>query len=371
MIWVHCGSGDEVPFCLSLASRLAEASDVAGVLLTAEPEVLEMIGRLPRGVELAPVPADTASKVRAFWEDRAPRYLIWVGGTLRPVLLRWIEKLHLPAVLVNARTAGLHGKGSRWLPRAGRTAVAAFDRILTADGATATRLMRSGVPADRVQVTGPLLEEALPLRHDANELTVMAEALDNRPMWFAADIVSQEVMHMIAAHLVASRRNHRLLLIVTPRDCTTGPQVAETLREAGLIVGVRSEGDDPTEEQQVYVADLEGEIGLWYRIAPLTFIGGTLSGGGATSPFDAAVLGSAVVHGTRKAPHDARFARLAQAEASREVRSASELGVAVGALIAPEQTARLALAGWEELTRNAETLNTLVRDALHAIEDAA
>ena len=82
------------------------------------------------------------------------------------------------------------------------------------------------------------------------------------------------------------------------------------------------------------------------------------------------MLGSAVVHGTYKTPHEAQFERLAEAGACREIRSSSELGVAIGALISPEQTARIALAGWDEITRNAETVNTLVLDALGAAEAA-
>ena len=124
------------------------------------------------------------------------------------------------------------------------------------------------------------------------------------------------------------------------------------------------------QEQQAYVADIQGELGLWYRIAPLTFMGGTLSEGGAASPLEPIVLGSAIIHGPRKAPHEARYTRLADAQACREVRTAGELGVAVGALISPEQTARMAMAGWAEITQNAEIINDLIQDAVRHCEEA-
>lgn len=242
--------------------------------------------------------------------------------------------------------------------------MSAFQHILTADGATATRLLRGGVPRDRIEATGPILEEPMPLHHDQYELTVMAEALETRPVWYAADVVADEVAPIAAAHISASRKSHRLMLIITPRDINAGANVALVLRNAGLKVGVRSQGDDPEQEQQAYVADLPDEAGLWYRLAPLTFVGGSLMGGGAACPFEPILLGSAVIHGTHKTPHEARFARLAKAEACREIRSAAELGIALGALISPEQTARIALAGWDEITQNAATINRLVSMAL-------
>lgn len=364
MIWIQCGDESEVPSTASLIARLVEHCDPEDILVTTLTGNAAQFDGVPSGVVIEAVPADTPVKTRAFLDQWKPRALIWNGGILRPALLRGVERSGIAATYINARTAGLFGRGARWLPGATKAAVAAFGKILTADGATATRLIRGGVSREKITACGPILEEPVPLGHDQYELTVMAEELGTRPVWLAADIVASEVTHMAAAHLAASRKNHRLLLIVTPRDINSGPQVAKTMREAGLKVGVRSEGDDPDPEHQVYVADLEGELGLWYRLAPLTFVGGTMGAGGAASPYDPILLGSAVIHGPRKAPHTPRFARLAKVEACREIRSASELGIAVGVLISPEQTARIALAGWDEISRNAATINSLIEAAL-------
>ncbi len=366
MIWVHCGNMAEVPSTLSLATRLTDHSDGMDVVITAAPEILPLLQPSSFAIEVVPVPVDSPTKARAFLDEWNPTYLIWNGGAVRPILLRCVEKMGLRATLINARNTELFSGGSRWLPRASRTAVAPFGRIMTADGATATRLIRGGVSRERVEATGPILEEPVAMPHDANELTVLVEALNTRPMWFAANIVADEISHIAAAHRAASRKNHRLLLLVTPRDIDSGPRVANILREMGFKVGVRSEEDDPEPEHQAYVADLKDELGLWYRIAPLTFLGGSLRGGAVVSPFDPIALGSAVVHGPTKAPHTARFERLAQTQACREIRSSAELGIAVASLISPEQTARMALAGWTEITRNAAIINLMVDEAVES-----
>ncbi|AKS47590.1 3-deoxy-D-manno-octulosonic-acid transferase [Octadecabacter temperatus] len=367
MIWVHCGDADEVTTTLSLAIRLLDHNDV---LITASEDILPSFVDVPDGVEVVQVPNDTPARTRDFLARWQPQFLIWNGGPIRPVLLRLVAKNEIGAALINARVSTLFTGGSRWLPGASRNAAVPFSRILTADGATATRLIRGGVARDKVTAAGPILEEPIALPHDQYELTVLVETLGTRPFWFAADVVPNEVKHMAAAHLSASRKSHRLLMIIAPRDVDSGQQIAETLREAGLKVGVRSQGDNPMPEQQAYVADIEGELGLWYRVAPLTFMGGTLGSGDAVSPFEPIVLGSAIIHGPRKVPHEARYARLAEAQACREIRTAGELGIAVGALISPEQTARMAMAGWAEITHNAEVINTLVQDAVRHCENA-
>ena len=370
MIWIHCGDRGEVQSTLSLAARLSSDSSDLDVLITADTDTIGALNVPPDVAVVESVPADTSAKIRVFRDKWTPQYLIWNGGALRPAMVRFIEKAGLRATFINARNAGLLAGSARWLPGAARAAVAPFERVLTADGAIATRLIRSGVSRDKITATGPILEEPMPQPHDQYEFTVMAKALGTRPVWFAAGVLDSEVFDMAVAHLAASRKSHRLLLLITPRDIDSGAQVAQNLREAGLKVGVRSDGDDPKPEHQAYVADYEGELGLWYRIAPLTFLGGSLGGGGTVSPFDPIVLGSAVVHGTLKAPNDARLERLAKAESCREIRTAGELGIAVSVLTSPEQSARMALAGWEEITQNADTLNMLVKAARDTIEVA-
>ena len=66
------------------------------------------------------------------------------------------------------------------------------------------------------------------------------------------------------------------------------------------------EDEDFGDEIQVLLTDGPTEMGLWYRLAPVTYLGGTLGGDDAAArhPFEPAALGSAIVHG----PHTARFA---------------------------------------------------------------
>ena len=86
------------------------------------------------------------------------------------------------------------------------------------------------------------------------------------------------------AHRIARRAAPRLLLVIAPRHPERGPAIAESLRKQGWRVALRSEGVQPDAVIDIYVADTLGEMGLWYRIAPLNFLGGSLAEIGGTIP---------------------------------------------------------------------------------------
>ena len=87
----------------------------------------------------------------------------------------------------------------------------------------------------------------------------------------------------------------------------------------------RSRGDDPA-AGGVWVADTLGELGLWYRLAGIAFIGRSLlPPGGGQNPLEPARLGCAIAVG----PHTGNFAdhvaMLRDAGALTVVQDATEL----------------------------------------------
>ena len=74
-----------------------------------------------------------------------------------------------------------------------------------------------------------------------------------------------------------------------------------------MLCGARSAnaraagGQIISEQTQVYIADTLGELGLFYRLAPFCFVGGTLVPMGGHNPLEPAVLGCAVLAGPHRA----------------------------------------------------------------------
>jgi 3-deoxy-D-manno-octulosonic-acid transferase len=105
------------------------------------------------------------------------------------------------------------------------------------------------------------------------------------------------------------------------------------LRTNGLQVARRAVGEPITDDTDVYLADTLGELGLFFRLSGIAFIGGSLVGKGGHNPFEAARLDCAVLHGPDMTNCAAMADALGAADASETVRDAESLGRAVTRLL--------------------------------------
>ena len=123
------------------------------------------------------------------------------------------------------------------------------------------------------------------------------------------------------------------------------------MQAAGLAASLRSRGDLPKPDDDIYVLDTLGELGLVYRLAPIVFIGGSLASHGGQNPIEPIKLGAAILHG----PHVWNFAEiydaLDAAHGAEQVTDVGKLAVRVGAWLT-DGTARASVvtAGRETVT---------------------
>jgi 3-deoxy-D-manno-octulosonic-acid transferase len=105
------------------------------------------------------------------------------------------------------------------------------------------------------------------------------------------------------------------------------------LAAIGLRVARRSEGGVIAPDTDIYLADTMGELGLFYRLAGVAFIGGSLTDRGGHNPFEPARLDCAVLHGPDMRNCIGMAAALAAACATEVVADEAELARAVSALL--------------------------------------
>ncbi|MDP5359470.1 MAG: 3-deoxy-D-manno-octulosonic acid transferase, partial [Paracoccaceae bacterium] len=288
---------------------------------------------------------------------------------LDPILLAEMRSVDIPAILVDATSDGLDHVAGTWVPGAMRSLLSEFEAVLALDSHAAERLIRAGTPEDAVLITGPMEDCAPTLPCNEAERNDVARAIGTRPVWLAAATQLEESDDLCKAHQFASRRAHRLLLIVVPKHQVMAIAIAEEMQLRGLNVALRSQEPKPSDITQIYVVDTEEELGLWYRIAPITYMGGTLHGGGCRDPFEATALGSAVLYGPQVAPFQRHAARLNAAGASRLIRSAADLGPTVETLLSADKTAEIAHAAWDVTSRGASVTNRIAAFILLRLEE--
>jgi 3-deoxy-D-manno-octulosonic-acid transferase len=116
-----------------------------------------------------------------------------------------------------------------------------------------------------------------------------------------------------------------LLCILVPRHPERGPEIAELLASKGEKPPRRSANTLPSAEDAFYIGDTLGEMGLYFRLGNLVFIGGSLVPHGGQNPLEAARLENAILSGPHVGNFTAVYDLLAADEGIVSVTDAREL----------------------------------------------
>jgi 3-deoxy-D-manno-octulosonic-acid transferase len=218
-----------------------------------------------------------------------------------------------------------------------RPLFSAFDLVLAQNGILAERFAQLGVA--RALDVGNLKADAPPPPADLPGRRKLDAALDGRTVWLAASTHPGEDETVMAAHRAMQAARPDLLTIIVPRHPERGPIIFDRARAANLTPALRSEGQLPDSSTDIYVADTIGELGLFYALAPVAFVGGSLAARGGQNPVEAIKLGAAVLTGPNWQNFRDSYSELLRAGGALEVRDAASLADAALTLI-DDSTAR-------------------------------
>jgi len=306
LLWLHAASVGETTSVLSvLALLLEKAPDLTVLFTTGTVTAARLLGQ-----RLAPeqsarvrhrfVPLDVPAWTARFLDHWRPDAGAFLESELWPNLLTACRARDIPLMLLNARLSPRSFARWRRVPGLAGELLGGFALVHARSDADAERLRSLG--ARRVEAPGDLKFAAPPLPYDPEELARLRAMLMDRPVWLAASTHPGEEALVFAVHRRVAGRYPDLLTILTPRHPERGAAIAA--EAAPLAVTRRSLGEGPPAGPGVWLADTLGELGLWYRLAPIAFVGRSLiAPGGGQNPLEPARLGCAVVVG----PHTGNF----------------------------------------------------------------
>jgi len=304
LIWLHSASVGEMLAAVSLIQRI-QAQGFA-VLVTSGTVTSAALAehRLPPGSLHQYVPLDAPRYVERFLDHWRPDLALFVESDLWPNLILASARRKIPMIMVNGRLSERSFRRWRLVPSVIAALLSRFDLCLTQSPADAKRYVELGAP--RVSSTGNLKLDVPPPPADEATLRKLKSVIGPRPVIAAASTHAGEETTVIAAHRRLRAKIPSLLTVIVPRHPSRGESIAEIAKVAGLSVGLRSRGELPNKDVDIYIADTLGELGLIYRVAPIVFMGGSLASHGGQNPIEAIRLEAAVVHG----PHVWNFAEI-------------------------------------------------------------
>ena len=304
LVWFHAASVGEANAVLPVIDAIAAEHPEINLLLTTGTVTSAKLARarLPKGAVHQYVPLDNQDYVRRFLKHWQPDLAVFVESEIWPNLVLETNALDIPLVLVNGRMSFRSFRRWRNRPGLSRPLFSAFGLVLAQNERFAQRFTALGAP--RAVPVGNLKADAPPPPVDLAAHKALSTALAGRTVWLAASTHPGEDDIAAVAHLAMKGARPDLLTIIVPRHPDRGPLIARLLGGANLNVALRSEGKLPDAKTDIYIADTIGELGLFYNLVPVAFVGGSLVPHGGQNPVEAIKLGAAVVTG----PHWRNFA---------------------------------------------------------------
>lgn len=366
LIWVHVASVGEAQSMLSLIELILKQQPAVSILVTSitttSAQLLEK--RLPPRSFHQFVPVDHPHWVRRFLDHWQPDLVLWAESELWPNVLTLLKKRNMPVALLNAHMSGKSFTNWSKVPRLAEDMLAVFMVILAQtpeDAAFYTQLGgRSVVVADNIKYS------AAPLPYDETELDALRETIGDRPMWLYASTHDGEEDLACQTHLALLQHFPDLLTIIAPRHPARRDDIAKIIRDHDLSYQLRGpEKNPPTHADQVYIADTMGELGLFYRLAPVACIGRSFSndGGGGHNPIEAAILDCAVLHGPHVQNLERIYAEMAETGAAIALDKPDALPAALAGLLdSPEALKNLQDLGYAFACRKTKILNSIIRE---------
>jgi 3-deoxy-D-manno-octulosonic-acid transferase len=321
LIWLHAASVGEAVSMLPVVEALQKRATVLVTTGTVTSAAM-MKDRLPDGAIHQFVPVDRVAWVRRFLDHWKPDLALWVESEFWPNLLVETAKRSIPLVLLNGRISARSFR--RWLKMRGFIGqlLSCFVLCLGQTEEDARRLASLG--ATKTACLGNLKFAAPALPVDEAKLAGLLAELGDRPRWLAASTHAGE--EALAARVHQALGIPDLVTLIVPRHPDRGAEIATEVKGA-----LRSRGEPI---RDIYIADTMGELGLFYRAAPLVFVGKSLIGEGGQNPLEPARLGASVLFG----PHMGNFAdiahRMQEAGAAIQVATEGDLVAALNVRLA-------------------------------------
>lgn len=342
LLWIHVASVGEAQSMLPMAKLFLDQTPSGHVLVTSITRTAAdlLSKRLPDRTIHQYLPVDRPSWVRRFLNHWRPDVVLWAESELWPCMIMEINKRRIPAALLNARMSPR--SFSKWskVRSLAESILSGFTVILTQTQKDFEYY--SALGGRSVVVTDNIKYCAAPLPYDPAELASLQSAIGSRPCWLYASTHKGEEELALKVHKTLQAIWPDLLTIVVPRHPERSSEVESFYKDSSISVCKRTDFKTPECDTSIFLVDTLGELGLFYRAAPISCVGRSFSddGGGGHNPLEPALLHSAVLHGPNVQNLQDIYDQMNAAGAAIKVDTADDLTRTIARLL--EQPTELA-----------------------------
>lgn len=341
IVWFNAASVGETNSIIPMVEEiLKKFSDVYVLITTTTLTGSEVVAKKLAGKNVIHqfLPIDRRAYVNSFFRYWKPSLGFFVDSDFWPNLLLSAKKNDIPLVLLNGRISDKSFK--KWEKNLDFSN-ALMDAFVLGFGKSEEdreRIAKMGIK-DTVCV-GNLKYAVPPLSYDKNELEKLKEKVGKRHIFVVSSTHSGEEEMCLTAFMTIKRRFPDVLMVIAPRHPSRGEEIKELVEMNGLTAALRSCGDDITKTTDIYIANTMGELGLFYSLTNIAFVGGSLIKWGGHNPMEPARLHNVVLSGKHVHNFKETYDLLKSEKAVVMVNDADDLAVKVKGFFANPEVAK-------------------------------
>lgn len=249
------------------------------------------------------LPFDLVGSVQRFLNHFEPQLFLIIETELWLNLIYGLQQRKIPTLLVNARLSARSVKRYAKFPTLLNTLWRGITHISAQDQVSAERFLSLGYPIQQLSCSGNLkydlqLDPTIIQASQTLKRQWLTTDTTSRPCWVATSTHSGEEEIILAAFQRLRLNYPNLLLILIPRHLECFIEVEQLIKNNKLCYLTRTSQQAPQADTAIMLIDTMGEVALFYGIADLAFIGGSLIPRGGHNPLEAAIWQLPIISGS-------------------------------------------------------------------------
>ena len=370
LIWFHGASVGETLSIIGLIKEITKINDKLEFLITSgtktSSQVLSM--RMPKNAVHQFVPMDTPRAVKLFLKHWRPDFAIWVESEIWPRLLIETYKTKIPMWLVNGSMSLRSYKKWRYVPLSMQYLYNKFEKIYLRDERSAGFLNQLGLSSENFTVYGSLKADQEKLEFRKSDLKEVKKSLKDKRVWLAASTHAGEEETVLKAHKHLLEVDKDIFLVLVPRHPERGKELMKLARSLNLNSSLRSKSRKINSTDQVHIGDTLGELGLWYELTRVSFIGGSITRNGGHNPYEAILADTLIIHGPETFNFDEIYQKLDERNLGKKIINSEQLFQEVLNLFNKDKVAICFTKAKELIVSDKKKIKTLAKEISLRIE---
>lgn len=312
VVWVHAASVGEFNAALPLIEALKNTYPVVNILITTGTVTSAALAEKYTGGAVIHqfAPIDTWPTVARFLRHWQPDMALWMESELWPAMVLQTHARRIPMALVNARMSERSAQHWHKHHRLFMQMINSFSAIYAASHTDAQRYKDLG--ANQVTECHSIKYDASAPAIETTFLEALHRLIAGRPCWVAASTHPGEEEQLLAAQAMIRQQISEAVLLLVPRHPHRADDIAllcEQQKKHAIRCSSTNTAGQTSPAPEIIIGDVMGQMGSFFRCAPVVTMGGSFVPIGGHNPIEPAIMGCAVLCG----PHMFHFADMTQA----------------------------------------------------------